>query len=261
MLMGNPSNAGTDPAVRTNFLMTKTQYALSYNDDRGTPNWTSWHLDSTWTTNVADRQNDFRSDDTLPPIFKHVTSGYNFATYGFDRGHMCPAKDRSRSREDSRAVFFMTNIVPQAPDCNQKGWERLEDYCRRLAQRGHELHIVCGPHGKGGVGKDGPAEEIGPAHLKVAVPARLWKVILVLPHEGAEPKKNTRVIAVVMPNDQSVGFDWAKYRVSAREVEKLTGLRFFRDLPEEVADALRDHVDKVKVPAPRPRRGKAKGPG
>ena len=25
-----------------------------------------------------------------------------------------------------------------------KGWERLEDYCRRLAQRGHELHIVCG---------------------------------------------------------------------------------------------------------------------
>jgi DNA/RNA endonuclease G (NUC1) len=64
-----------------------------------------------------------------------------------------------------------------------------------------------------------------------------------------------------MPNDQTVGFDWGRYRVTAREVEKLTGLRFFRDLPEEVAEALRDHVDKVKVPAPRPRRGKGKGKG
>jgi len=55
---------------------------------------------------------------------------------------------------------------------------------------------------------------------KITVPLVLWKVILVLPREDAEPRKNTRVIAVIMPNDQSVGFDWAKYRTSARDVEK-----------------------------------------
>jgi DNA/RNA endonuclease G (NUC1) len=63
-----------------------------------------------------------------------------------------------------------------------------------------------------------------------------------------------------MPNDQTVDFDWAKYRVSARRVEKLTGLRFFPDVPDDVAEVLRDHVDTVEVPVSRPRQGRQGGP-
>src|SRR3954469_5104407 len=147
----------------------------------------------------------FEPDPDLPRGMAKVTP-HVYDRSGFDRGHMCPAHDRSRSAADIRATFFMTNMVPQSPASNQKGWARLEDYCRTLAKRGHELHIVCGPHGQGGVGKDGPAEEIGPSRPKVTVPARLWKVVLVLPREDAEPRKNTRVIAVLFPNDQTVGF-------------------------------------------------------
>ncbi len=169
---------------------------------------------------------------------------------------LTPAKDRSASPEDSRAAFYMTNIVPQSPASNQKAWERLEDYCRRLANEGYVLSIACGPAGVGGTGKDGRKDVIGKSH-KVTVPAKLWKVILVLPRADAEPRKNTRVIAVIMPNDQSVNFDWAKYRTSTRQVEKLTGLHFFSAVTDpEVAEALRDHVDEVKVPQPRSRRSK-----
>jgi endonuclease G len=92
---------------------------------------------------------------------------------------MCPAKDRSASPEDSQAVFYMTNVVPQSPASNQKAWERLEDYCRRLAKDGHVLYIACGPHGVGGTGKDGYKDEIGRGR-KITVPHVLWKVILVL---------------------------------------------------------------------------------
>jgi endonuclease G len=81
----------------------------------------------------------------------------------------------------------------------------------------------------------------------VTVPAKLWKVILVLPSEDAEPRKNTRVIAIIMPNDQTVGFDWTKYRVSVADVEKLTGYRFFPALPDDVATALKSRVDEVEV--------------
>ena len=35
-----------------------------------------------------------------------------------------------------------------------------------------------------------------------------------------------RLIAVVMPNDETVGNDWTKYRRSVRDVEKLTGYTF-----------------------------------
>lgn len=62
-----------------------------------------------------------------------------------------------------------------------------------------------------------------------------------------------------MPNDQTVDFDWAKYRVTTRAVEKLTGLRFFSAVSEEVAEALQDHLDEVYVPAPKSRKRTKEG--
>ena len=36
---------------------------------------------------------------------------------------------------------------------------------------------------------------------------------------------------------------WAKHRVSVKEVEKLTGYKFFPGMPEEVAEVLKEKVD------------------
>jgi endonuclease G len=87
------------------------------------------------------------------------------------------------------------------------------------------------------------------AELDSKLPAKLWKVVVVLPSEDAEPRKNTRVIAILMPNDQTVGFDWSKYRVSVKEIEKLTGYKFFPNLPDEIAAELKAKVDEVEIPA------------
>src|SRR5262245_36944195 len=107
---------------------------------------------------------------------------------------MCPAGDRSSGREDMDATFVMTNIVPQAPNCNQRGWERLEAYCRDLTRDGHVLFISCGPHGQGGEGRDGVKQEIGKGRIEIIVPKQLWKVVLVLPGEQAKPTRQSRVI-------------------------------------------------------------------
>jgi endonuclease G len=241
---GMPGPAKSDPSHRENFLIDRPQYVLSYNARKHTCNWVSWCLRKRDIGNAARAA--FEPDPLLPKGFARVTS-HVYDGSGFDRGHMCPAKDRSATPEDTAATFYMTNVVPQSPSSNQKAWERLETYCRELARKGHELHIVCGPEGVGGAGKHGHKEEIGTGHLHVTVPAKLWKVILVLPSEGAEPRKNTRVIAVVMPNDQTVDYYWPKYRTSAQEVERLTGYRFFSALPASIATVLRGHVDDVSV--------------
>jgi hypothetical protein len=47
--------------------------------------------------------------------------------------------------------------------------------------------------------------------------------------------------------------------VSAREIERLTGFRFFGNVPEEVAEALRDHRDEVEVPIRERKRRKGAG--
>jgi endonuclease G len=247
---GMPSPARADPGHREDFLIERPQYVLSYNARTRTPNWVSWCLRRGDIGNAA--RSAFEPDPDLPRGFARVTS-HAYDGSGFDRGHMCPAKDRSASAADCAATFYMTNVVPQSPHSNQKAWERLESYCRDLAKRGSELHIVCGPHGVGGSGKNGPRDEIGKGRTEVTVSAKLWKVIVVLPHEGAEPRKNTRVIAVIMPNDQSVVFDWTRYRVAPREIEKMTGYTFFRAMPEPVASALREHLDEVEVHVSAPR--------
>jgi DNA/RNA endonuclease G (NUC1) len=55
-----------------------------------------------------------------------------------------------------------------------------------------------------------------------------------------------------MPNDQSVDYDWSKFRVSVAEVEKLSGCKFWPAIPEDTARALKEKADEVKVKTPRP---------
>jgi endonuclease G, mitochondrial len=250
---GLPAPAEAKASSREAYLIERPQYVLSYNAKTRNPNWVSWRLRKEDIGGAA--RGKFQPDPLLPKGFAKVAAGV-YTGSGFDRGHQCLAKDRSATQEDCDATFYTTNIVPQSPASNQRGWERMEDYCRRLAKGGSVLYISCGPHGVGGEGKNGPADEIGKGKTKVTVPSKLWKVVLVLPGEDAEPRKNSRVIAVIMPNDQSVDFNWAKYRVKASKVEKLTGHRFFRNVPEEVASELRDHLDTVKVAVPKGKKGK-----
>ena len=254
LTMGNPSRAADDAGDRDNFLMRKTYYALSYNNAAGTPNWVSWCLKE-GDFGPAKRALQFAPDADLPKAFKHVTS-HDYNDCGFDRGHMCPRSDRTDTQDAANATFVMTNVIPQSPHCNQRAWADLEDYCRTLVKQKHQtLYILSGPQGKGGEGSKGPADAV--ANGKVAVPAKCWKVVMALDggagDSGDVGKVNseTRLFAVVMPNDQSVGHGWAKYRASVKEVESLTGYRFFDRVPAEVVEPLKDRVDDVHIPAAR----------
>ena len=255
LLMGNPSQATADPRDRDNFLIKKPYFALSYHNSKGTPNWVSWRLTR---DDLGDaRRVPFYPDEQLPRGFKRVLPR-DYTGSGFDRSHMCPHSDRGGTSEASAATFAMTNIVPQSGPLNQKAWNSLEIYCRGLVEKeGKRLYIVCGPQGTGGVGTKGPADTI--ARGKVNVPAKCWKIILVLPEDGGENDmakvtKRTRVIAVVMPNDQEVGFGWAHFRTSVKKVEELTGYTFFDKVPADIAGALKEKVDEVHIPRVRPPR-------
>ena len=91
------------------------------------------------------------------------------------------------------------------------------------------------------MGQNGKATSI--ADGKVVVPAECWKVIISIPDIGdsAENPANipstARVIAVVMPNDQSkASEDWSQFRTTPAQIERKTKLRFFDRLQPDVAD-------------------------
>ena len=251
LLMGNPSKARTDPTQKHNYLMNKAFFALSYNDSTGTPNWVSWHLTKDHFGD-APRKRKFDADTTLPGDFTRITHD-DYTNSGFDRGHMCPRSDRDNNKEMSFATFVMTNIVPQSNENNAGAWNQLELYARFLVtDKGKELYIIAGPQGMRGEGRNGFKNKI--AGGKVTVPNKVWKVIMVLDANNDDRDiervdENTRLIAVIMPNDRSVPQNnWWQYRVSVKEVEELTGHTFFDNVPANIITPLKEDVDEEFIP-------------
>ncbi|MCX7922530.1 MAG: DNA/RNA non-specific endonuclease [Clostridia bacterium] len=242
MALGNPSNAVTDITSPNNYLMMKSQYDLSYNNTKHIPNWVSWHLYS-GDIGSTSRQDDFRSDTSLPSgWYRTVPSDYTYS--GFDKGHMCPSADRTSSVTNNSATFLMTNMIPQAPKNNQVTWANLETYARNLVSQGNELYIISGPYGQGGTGSNGYKTTIGNG---IVVPSKTWKVIVVIPNGDNDLSRittSTRVIAVLMPNDQTCSNNpWGYYRVSVDSLESLTGYNFLSNIPETIQTTLESKVD------------------
>jgi endonuclease G len=232
LTMGNPSQADTRS---DNYLLLKPQYALSYNASKGIPNWVSWQLNQSWLGSV-DRQNDFRPDNTLPSNFYHVTPS-DYSGSGYDRGHQTPSGDRTLSREDNSATFLMSNMIPQARDLNQGPWEKLERYSRQLVSEGKELYIITGVTGQKGTLAGG----------NLSIPARNWKVIVVLDGPGLglnSVTDSTRIIAVDMPNQEGIKeTDWTEYRTTVKQIEAATGYNLLSNVPDRVQQVIESRVD------------------
>lgn len=244
LTMGNPSQAVTDISFPNNYLLDREEYVMSYSRDKGTANWVSWHLDEAWLGS-APRQDDFRSDSTLPASWYQVgATDYQYS--GFDRGHLCPSADRTLSIDDNSNTFFMTNMMPQAPSNNRYAWANLESYCRSMLSGGYEIYIISGGYGLGGDGANGYAEYL--AEGKIQIPSNTWKVIMIIPDGNDDVNRvttSTRVIAVDMPNSNSVSSDWTQYITSVDNIETATGYDFFDLVPDAVENVIEANIDSL----------------
>lgn len=234
LALGNPSNAGTD---QKNLLLVNKYFALSYNRDKGTPNWVAWRISKGELGDLARPEPDpFRPDPRIPKDWKPVTPS-DYTGSGFDRGHMAPSADRSGSVEGMSETFLMTNMVPQTGDLNRGVWARFEAYLRTLVTRGSDVYIISGHFGDKGKLKN-----------KVTVPTYTWKIAVVVPAGSAISAidEDTRIIAVDMPNVNGIkNAEWQTYRTTAREIEKKTGFNFLSALPQNLQDALENKKDNI----------------
>lgn len=235
-LFGNPSGASS--LTPDNYLLDMRYYVESYSSSRGTPNWVSWHLDPKTITQVTGRLDNFAGYSALPNGFYQVQSN-SYSGSGFDRGHNCPSADRTSSTNANGATFLMTNMIPQAPQNNQKTWANLENYLRAEVVAGNEVYIIMGSYGTGGTGSNGIASTIN--NGKVTVPSNVWKVAVIIPNGNNDASRvttSTRVIAVNTPNVNTTDPDWKKYLVTVREIEKATNYNLLSNLPQGIQDVI-----------------------
>lgn len=238
LLFGNPSNATADVVNMDNYLIDQKYYIESYSNSRGIPNWTAWHLDINSMGSTA-RQNDFRAFTGLPSGFYYVQNT-SYSGSGFDRGHNCPSADRTSSVAANSSTFYMTNMIPQAPQNNQQTWGNLENYIRDFVKlKGDEVYIIMGSYGKGGTGSNGTFETIDNDHI--TIPSHVWKVAIILPKGNNDLSRvdaNTIIIAVDTPNINTTSSDWTQYITTVDAIEQATGYDLLSALPTALQTTL-----------------------
>lgn len=202
---------------RAEQLLTRTGYVTSYNADLRIPNWVGWVLTDAHTSGINKRKNSqFHEDYDVPtPRATH----FDYIQSGYDRGHMCPAGDNKWDAQALDETFLMTNICPQNPNLNKGDWNELEMKCRNWANRMGKIYIVCGP-----ILYNQKHKTIG--KNRVTVPEAFFKVVLCL--EG-----NPKGIGFIYKN-QSGDKALNSYVNSIDQVERITGIDFFANLPDDI---------------------------
>ena len=147
---------------------------------------------------------------------------------GWDRGHMCPAGDNKWDADAMYESFLFTNCCPQNANLNSGDWNQIEIMCRQWAERYGDIYIVCGP-----VLFRQEHQTIGPN--KVVIPEAFFKVVLCL-------KGKPKGIGFIRRNTATNGKK-DNYVNSIHEVERITGMTFFPNIPKEIADSVKSHAN------------------
>lgn len=224
LAMGTP----VDGDSSDDYLMTKAQYALSYNKEKNIPNWVSYSLNAAHFGDSPRFKGKFLADESLPQGFYRARHE-DYVGSGYDRGHMVRSEERTKTPEDNKATFLLTNILPQYHDLNAGPWLRLEEHVQDLAQKEkRQLYIITG-----GIFNKKP-ETIGKG---VAVPTACFKVVVVLGkgEDARHVTEETPIIAVLMPNKEGImDRGWEEYRTSVDEIERRSGYELLSRVAEDV---------------------------
>lgn len=225
-------------------------YSVCYDVDRHISHWVAYPIfKKVYETPVLSRVNDFNYDpnDQLPVIptrdQQYIGTGGNGRGYGargYDRGHMLPQASRYNNYEPNRMTYYGTNMMPQNSTLNQNIWATLEGKVRGWGglQTYDTLYVVTGAAFKS-------TKTIDNANGPIAVPSHCWKVLL--RQRGNQNRQisqfkadELKAIGFVFTNDDAGAATSIESAVrSEKEIEELTGFKFFRNLDPAEADAVK----------------------
>ena len=207
-------------------ILRRTGYTASYDAGNKIPHWVAWRLTADHVTGPYKRDGiKFMEDEDVPtPRATH----YDYIQSGYDRGHMCPSGDNKWDEQAQRQSFLMTNICPQNHNLNRGDWNEMEQQCRTWAEKYGELYIVCGP-----ILMNQKHKTIG--KNKVTVPETFFKVVLRMQPEPCAIGFIYRNTDGNRPKDSYVN--------SVDQVERITKLDFFHNLPDEIENKIEKTAD------------------
>ncbi|RYY41026.1 MAG: DNA/RNA non-specific endonuclease [Chitinophagaceae bacterium] len=203
-------------------------YALGYRTDAGQAAWAAYQLTGSEVRAAnTPRSNDFRPDPAVPG---GTADNSDYEQSGYDRGHLAPAEDLSFSTKAMSGSFYYSNISPQLPAFNRGVWRRLEELVRFWARTYDTVYVVTGPV------LEPNLRTVGPHY--VAVPNQFYKVVLRYGGGGAS------AMGFLLNNAPSAA-TLRSFAVPVDSVERVTGLDFFPQLPDDVEREVERRADEA----------------
>lgn len=217
---------------------TVNTYMLEYDITQYHSRWVAFRFDATTRTQLTGRSDEpFTDDPSLSSTYHIGNRGFG---WGRDRGHLCASADRVYNSTANEQTFYMTNMSPQMSSFNQGYWVTLEGLvqkCGRNASFADTLYVVKG----GTIKPDQISDYITRANgKKVAVPKYYYMALL-------KVKNNAYSSIGFWMEHKEYGYDYknkaplseiAKHAVTVNQLEELTGIDFFPNLPDAAEEKI-----------------------
>lgn len=218
-------------------------YELEYDKSKFHSRWVAFRFDGNTRAQSVGRSDEPFMDD--PSLSSTLHIGYKGFGPGYDRGHLCASADRLYDRTANEQTFYMSNMSPQLSSFNQGYWVTLESQVQKLGRSktfSDTLYVV-----KGGTIKEGQIKSYITRNNgnKVAVPKYYYMALLKVKNgvyhsiafwmehkEYGYSYKNKAPLSEIM-----------SHAVSVNELEQLTGIDFFPNLPDATEEKVEDQKD------------------
>lgn len=143
------------PEENKDFIRHKAMI-ISYNEEHEQANWVAHKINKKIINGNVSRTNNFRKDPLISTgsseeadyfLKSKLSSGkYTYDGFGYDRGHLAPSADFKWSSTALSESYFYSNMSPQLPEFNRKGWAQIEGFLRGYVYNNEvDIFVVTGP--------------------------------------------------------------------------------------------------------------------
>ena len=224
-----------------NFKMdgkTYRNYSFGWSQKDRVAIWVAYPLCKLYTNGSAGRTNAWALDPLLGDLSAAPFGGY---AGDYARGHQLPSADRQCCDEANAQTFYGTNMTPQLNEHNEGIWSSLESKVRNIANGSDTTYVVTGV-----VVSASSKIEKDSYKNNVTIPDAYFKVLLRYSKSSTLGQWNAAAFYLEHRKySENLG---KQHSMSVDELEAMTGIDFFVNLPSKVGEAQAAKIE-ATVPA------------
>ena len=217
---------------------TYRNYSFGWSQKDRVALWVAYPLCKLYTNGSAGRTNAWALDPLLGNDSAAPFSGY---AGDYARGHQLPSADRQCCYDANAQTFYGTNMTPQLNAHNEGIWSSLESKVRNIANSSDTTYVVTGV-----IVSDSSLKETDSYGASVTVPDAYFKVLLRYSKSSTLGQWNAA--AFYLEHRKYTENLGKQHSMSVDELEEITGIDFFANLPAKVGESQAAKVE-AAVPA------------